>query len=49
MQTELFVNHLHLLLRHSLLELEEIISTKAKGAGRLLSVIMSTNKTSENS
>ena len=49
MQTGLFLKHLHLLLRHSFLELEEIISTKAKGAGKLLSVIMSTSKPCENS
>ena len=47
-QTELVLKHLHLLLRHSLLQLEEIISTRAKGAGKL-SVIMSINKLCENS
>ena len=45
--TKLFLKHLHLLLKHSFLQLQELISTRPKGVSKL-SVIIGTNKPFEN-
>lgn len=48
MLTKLFLKYLHLLLKHSFLQPQELISTRPKGVSKL-SVIIGTNKPFENS